>query len=206
MLCQLDGFVSNTNHKKTKQKTNFLDVDAKHWVGWWWTEGSLISRTALCPPSHSIRGFCPHRKVRSCREPWVCAHVCVSLYRTNIEELVGVYFAQCCDAASLPLGRGTIDPPSVQQPEALSGNSLGGKLINHHCSARENFASLPLTVLLIFRQRETLKKAFAAGNRPRAAQVQGFWPPLDVEAARTLSFKDSVAPLIDWRVVCQAQR
>lgn len=120
--------------------------------------------------------------------------VCVSLYRTNINELVGVYFVQCCEAASLPLGRGTIDPPSVQQPEALSGNSLGGKLINHHCSARENFASLPLTVLLIFRQRETLRKAFAAGNGPR---FRVFAPPPDVEAARTLSFKGSVAPLID---------
>lgn len=73
--------------------------------------------------------------------------------------------------------------------ELFQGTRWGGKLINHHCSAKENFASLPLTVLLISRQRETLRKAFADGNRLRAAPVQGSRPPLDVKAGEDINIK-----------------
>lgn len=73
------------------------------------------------------------------------------------------------------LGKSTIDPPSVQQQEVLSGKSMG-ELINHYCKVNSDLSYYFFTILLIFRQRQIQMMGLADKNRRKTTQVHGLCP------------------------------
>lgn len=73
VLCQMDAFVFDINHKpfsgsNKNKKASFWSLmqTGSRMMVWQRQIGAVThpEKCTMCPSSHSIRSFCPHRKVR----------------------------------------------------------------------------------------------------------------------------------------------